>query len=96
MLWAPLKSDYKILVCNYYYFDYYNSLIANQADKNSMQLVNFNIQSFHSMGEAFTSLIELLPILPDIIAELNRGIKFQMSTCVTWITMIIMSPQLED
>ena len=32
-----------------------------------MKLVNFNIRSFHSNGEAFSSLIELLSILPDII-----------------------------
>ena len=32
-----------------------------------MKLVNFNIRSFHSNGEAFSSLIELLTILPDII-----------------------------
>ena len=53
--------------CNYYSLDEYTSLIDHQTTKNAIKIMNFNIRSFHSNGETFSSMLEVLPDLPDFL-----------------------------
>ena len=54
-------------LCKYYSLAEYANVMNLHAEKNSIKLLNFNIRSFHSNGDAFSSVLETLPILPDFL-----------------------------